>query len=217
MTYRPARIVLLLLLSALGLAALPAAAGAAPSFVDSQVKANILLLQGYINAAAIKSEFVYPAVATVKQGGGLVSPIWPANPWTGKSMVPARSRGNYTYSLTPVGYRLVGHLSKGAYVVTGAVPPWLRDGSARTGVSLIAQYVDMWARANGGAPPAAAQVAVGGLVGTQPGMFLWPQDLWRHADMTQGAGAGQYTYAPHGTSYTLNVHLADGTTWSPGH
>ena len=217
MTHRPARIVLLLLLSALSLAALPAAAGAAPSFVDSQVKANILLLQGYINAAAIKSEFVYPAVATVKQGGGLVAPIWPANPWTGKSMVPARSRGNYRYSLTATGYRLVGHLSKGAYVVTGAVPPWLRDDSARTGVSLIAQYVDLWARANGGAYPAAGQVAAGQAVGVQPGMYLWPQDPWRHTDMTPGAGAGQYTYVPHAGSYSLSVRLADGTTWSPGH
>jgi hypothetical protein len=217
MTHRPTRIILVLLLSALGLAALPGGAGAAPSFVDSQVKANILLLQGYINAAGIKSEFVYPAAATVKQGGGLVAPIWPANPWTGKSMVPARSRGNYTYSPTATGYRLVGHLSKGTYVVTGGVPDWLRDDSAKTGVSLIAQYIDMWARANGGASPAAAEVAGGGAVGTQPGMFLWPQDPWRHADMTQGTGAGQYTYAPRGAGYTLNVHLADGTTWSPGH
>jgi hypothetical protein len=217
MTHRPTRIVLLLLLSALGLAALPAVAGAAPNFVDTQVKADILLLQGYINAAAIKSEFVYPVVATVKQGGGLVAPIWPANPWTGKSMVPARSRGNYTYSLTATGYRLVGHLSKGVYVVTGGVPYWLRDDSARTGVSLIAQYVDMWARANGGAYPAAVQVAAGGAVGTQIGVPLWPQDPWRHADMTLGAGAGQYTYVPRAGGYSLSVRLADGTTWSPGH
>ena len=41
MTHRPTRIVLFVLLSALGLAALPCAAGAAPSFVDTQVKANI--------------------------------------------------------------------------------------------------------------------------------------------------------------------------------
>ncbi len=217
MTHRPTRIVLFVLLSALGLAALPCAAGAAPSFVDTQVKANILLLQGYINAAAIESEFVYPAVATVKQGGGLVAPIWPANPWTGKTMVPAKSRGNYTYSLTPAGYRLIGHLSKGAYVVAGAMPAWLRDDSARTGVSLIAQYVDMWARANGGVSPTAGQVAAGGPVGTQPGAYLWPQDLWRRADMTLGTGAGQFTYVSHGASYALNVHLADGTTWSPGH
>jgi len=217
MTHRPTRIVLLVLLSALGLAALPAGAGAAPSFVDTQVKANILLLQGYINAAAIKSEFVYPAVATVKQGGGLAAPIWPANPWTGKTMVPATSRGNFTYTLTAAGYRLVGHLSKGTYVVTGGVPGWLRDDSARTGVSLIAQYVDAWARANGGASPAAGQVTHAGAVGTQPGMYLWPQDPWRHADMTQGTGAGQFTYVSHGTSYALSVHLAGGGSWSPGH
>ena len=217
MTQRPTRFVLLVLLSALGLVALPAAAGAAPSFVDMQVKANILLLQGYINAAGIKNEFAYPAVVTVKQGGGLAAPIWPANPWTGKTMVPATSRGNFTYTLTATGYRLVGHLSKGTYVVTGGVPDWLRDDSARTGGSLIAQYIDMWARANGGTSPAAGQVAHAGAVGTQPGMYLWPQDPWRHADMTQGTGAGQFTYVSHGTSYTLNVHLAGGGSWSPGH
>ncbi len=217
MTHRPARIVLIVLLLALGLAALPGAAGAAPSFVDTQVKANILLLQGYINAAAIRNEFVYPPVATVKQGGGLAAPIWPANPWTGKTMVPGKSRGTYTYTLTATGYRLVGHLSRGAYVVTGAAPGWLRDGSARTGVSLIAQYIDMWERANGGAAPPLGAVAHAGAVGLQTGMYLWPQDPWRHTDMTQGAAAGQYTYAPHGSSYTLSVRLADGSSWSPGH
>ena len=41
MTHRPARVVLLLLLSALSLAALPAAAGAAPSSVDSAYSASL--------------------------------------------------------------------------------------------------------------------------------------------------------------------------------
>jgi hypothetical protein len=221
MTHRPARIVLLLLLSALSLAALPVAAGAAPSFVDSQVKANILLLQGYINAAAIKSEFVYPAVATVKQGGGLVAPIWPANPWTGKTMVPAKSRGNFTYSLTASGYRLVGHLSKGTYVVSGGLPAWLRDErnvASRIGVTLIAEYVQRYADSHAGALPVVAQVAAAGAVGTQIGVF-WPMDPWTGAAMTQGTAPGHYTYlAGSGGAFTLRVHLAGGTSWpAPGH
>ena len=221
MNHRPTRIVLLALLFALGLAALPGTAGAAPSFVDTQVKANILLLQGYINAAGVDNRFVYPAVATVKKGGGLIAPVWPANPWTGKTMVPGKGRGNYTYSLTATGYRLVGHLSKGAYVVTGGLPAWLRDernAASRTGGTLVAEYVQAYAAAHGGVLPAAEQVTAGGAVGTQIGVF-WPVDPWTNAAMIPGIAPGQYTYvAGSGGAFTLRVHLAGGTSWSPpGH
>ncbi len=217
MTHRPIRIVLLVLLSALGLIALPAAAGAAPSFVDTQVKANILLLQGYINAAGLKNEFVYPAVATVKQGGGLAAPIWPANPWTGKTMVPAGSRGNFTYALTATGYRLVGHLSKGTYVVTGGVPDWLRDDSAKTGASLLAQYVDMLVTGQ------RRRVS-----GRRPGRRGRPgRHAARHVPVASGPlaarrhDAGHWRRAVHlrVSRHELHAQRASrgGGSWSPGH
>jgi hypothetical protein len=213
MTLRPTRIIFLGLLLALALAALPGTAGAAPSFVDKQVQADILLLRGYIDSYAIKNAFAYPPATMVRKGGGLVAPIWPANPWSGRTMVPGKARGTYTYSLTSTGYRLVGHLSRGAYVVSGGLPAWLRDernAASRSGLALIGQYADAYALADAGVCPAADQVASSGAVGLQPWIALWPQDPWLHADMIAGGGAGQYSYVlgAGGTGYTLRVHLA---------
>jgi hypothetical protein len=221
MTRRPTRIVLFAALFVLVLAAPAGAAGAAPSFVDAQVKANVLLLRGYIDEYAIKNAFAYPPAAVVKKGGGLVAPIWPANPWTGRTMVPGRSRGSYTYSLTATGYRLVGHLSRGTYKVTGGLPSWLqdeRDTASKIGVTLIAEYVRSYAGDHADALPTAGQVAADGDVGKQIGVF-WPVDPWTTAPMTQGTARGQYTYAAGSAgAFTLRVHLAGGTSWpAPGH
>ena len=155
-------ILLLALVAASLLAAtLPAAASAAVSFVDTQVKMNILLLQGYINTQAEKKGFVYPARADVKKGGALVAPVWPGNPWTGKTMAPGTSRGTYTY--TPKadlsGYTLVGHLSKSSYRLAGGLPKWLkneRDQATRTGVNLVGEAIMRSARRNAATLPAAA-------------------------------------------------------------
>ena len=110
-----------------GSSAVSAQAARDVSFVDQQVEAGILLLQGYINTWGANNGFVYPTKTMVKKGGGLTAPIWPANPWTGKIMVPGTGRGAYTYTLTSAatGYRLVGHLSKGSFKVKGGVPKWL--------------------------------------------------------------------------------------------
>ena len=97
MPSRTARLMLVCAMGALLLVpALPAAANAAPSFVDQQVQMNILLLQGYINTQAEKNGFVYPARNDVKKGGALVAPVWPGNPWTGGTMAPGTSKGTYT-------------------------------------------------------------------------------------------------------------------------
>ena len=171
MTHRPIRIIFLALLIALGAAAIPTAAGAAPSFVDTQVKANILLLRGYIDEYAIKNSFTYPPAAIVKKGGGLVPPrgIWPANPWTGRTMVPGKARGTYTYKVTPTSYALIGHLSKGAYKLTGTVPAWMKvnpNTEAKVGVELLSKYIDQFASGNGGQPPfSAGQVSTVGMPG----------------------------------------------------
>jgi hypothetical protein len=212
--------ILLLALGAVLLvtAALPTAASAAVSFVDKQVQMNILLLQGYINTQAEKNGFVYPARDDVKKGGALVAPLWPGNPWTGGTMAPGTSRGTYTYTVKAdlSGYTLVGHLSKGSYKVTGGVPVWLkdeRDAGAKSGLALVQQYVEMWARANAGAYPAETDVASGGPVGLQPGVPIWPQSPWTHAPMTQGTATGDYAYALTAGGYTLRVHLATGKVW----
>jgi hypothetical protein len=225
MTHRPTRIIILALLIALGAAAIPTSAGAAPSFVDTQVKANILLLRGYIDEYAIKNSFTYPSAAMVKKGGGLVpaNGIWPANPWTGRTMVPSKTRGNYTYTTNAArtNYALVGHLSSGAYKLTGSAPAWMKvnpNTEAKVGGALLSEYVDQFASANGGTYPIPSQVTASGQVGLQHGMLIWPVDPWSGKAMIQGASPGQFEYVVNVTSYTLSVHLAGGTTWSvPGH
>ena len=218
----PSRTTRLLLVCAAGAlmlaAALPAAASAAPSFVDQQVQMNILLLQGYINTQAEKDGFVYPARADVKKGGALVAPVWPGNPWTGGTMAPGTSKGTYTYTVkADLGsYTLVGHLSKGSYKVTGGVPRWLkdeRDASTKAGLALLQQYVEMWARAHQSVFPPVTDVAVGGTLGLQPGVPIWPQSPWTHAAMTQGQAAGDFAYSLGGGGYTLSAHLATGKDW----
>jgi len=201
-------------------AALPAAASAAPSFVDQQVQMNVLLLQGYINTQAEKDGFVYPARADVKKGGALVAPVWPGNPWTGGTMAPGTSKGTYTYTVTADlgSYTLVGHLSKGSYKVAGGVPRWLkdeRDASTKAGLALLQQYVEMWARAHQSVFPPVTDVAVAGGVGLQPGVPIWPQSPWTHAAMTQGQPDGDFAYALSGagSGYTLRAHLATGRDW----
>ena len=217
MTHLSTRTIILALLIVLGIAALPSTAGAAPSFVDKQVQANILLLQGYIDSYAITNRFAYPPVAMVRKGGGLTAPIWPANPWSGKTMVPGKARGTYTYRLTATGYALIGHLSKGSYKVTGGLPAWLsdeRDMDSKMALALIEQYVDAWASTNGGLPPA-EQVTQTGAVGAQPGVPIWPVDPWTGGPMSPGPAPGQFTYATANGTYTLSVHLSGGGSWSP--
>jgi len=179
---------------------------------------NILLLQGYINTQAETKDFVYPARDDVKKGGALVAPIWPGNPWTGGTMAPGASKGTYTYTVKAdlSGYTLVGHLSKGSYKVGGGVPKWLkdeRDESAKAGLALLQQYVEMWARANAGAYPVVADVASGAPVGLQPGVPIWPQSPWSHAAMAQGTASGDFAYALTAGGYTLRVHLATDKDW----
>jgi hypothetical protein len=219
MTHRPAHTIILALIVALGVVALPSAAGAAPSFVDTQVKANLLLLRGYIDEYAIGNSFTYPPVAVVKKGGGLVAPVWPANPWTGRTMVPGTTRGTYTYRVSATGYALIGHLSKGTYKLTGSVPTWMKVSpnlEAKVGVTLLATYIDQFMSDNGGQSPVPGQVTSLGAVGI--GVPIWPVNPWTGGAMTSGSAPGQFSYAQNGASYTLSVNLAGASSWTvPGH
>ena len=173
----------------------------APSFVDTQVQMNILLLQGYINTQAEKNGFVYPARADVKKGGALVAPVWPGNPWTGGTMAPGTSKGTYTYTVKAdlSGYTLVGHLSK--RLVQGhrrraqvAQERARRVDQGRTRLAAAVRgAVGADARRERVPPPRTWPRR--GAVGLQPGVPIWPQSPWTHAAMTQGQ-------APKATSRT---------------
>ena len=82
------------ILGAAGAAAAPQQA-AGLTVKDLQAKQGVLLLRGYIDRQAAANGFVYPANGQVKKGGGLVAPVWPLNPYTGRPMASGSGRGTY--------------------------------------------------------------------------------------------------------------------------
>jgi hypothetical protein len=183
------------------------------SFVDTQVKMNILLLQGYINTQAESKSFVYPLRTDVKKSGGLVAPVWPGNPWTGGTMTPGTSRGTYTYTVKAdlSGYTLVGHLSKGSYRVTGSVPKWLkseRDQATRTGVNLAGEAIMRAARLTGTLPAAATAADL------LPLMWPWPLNACSGVPMAVSPAVGDYGYSHSASGFTITGHLSGGRTYS---
>jgi hypothetical protein len=189
---------------------LPGAAGAT-GFVDQQVKAGVLLLQNYINASGQANRYVFPAKAMVKKGGGLTAPIWPANPWTGKTMAPGTGRGTYTYtpSADRTRYTFTAHLSRGSYKLSGGMPAWFkseRDQATRTGVALIGEAIMRYARLSGSALPASgAQTEL-----IAPLTWPWPLNADTGAPMTLATTLGDYGYTHTASSFTLTGHLSGG-------
>ena len=137
--------------AAAALVLLPAVAAPraeAISFVDKQVQAGGLLIQNYVNKYGAAHEFVFPPKTMVKKGGGLPDSklMWPANPWTGRTMASGTSRGSYTYTLGAGGtsYKLTMHFSKGSYVFRGSMPAWLKDErntAAKQNLLLLQRYL----------------------------------------------------------------------------
>jgi hypothetical protein len=204
---------------------------------DAKMKQNVRLLQVYIERAAAGKSFAYPAAAAVKQGGGLIAPVWPLNPWSGKPMAPGKARGSYTYALGAGGssYALTGHLASGSYTVKGAAPAWLaterataaasltaaqtaltaaqgdlataRDEAARSGLGMIQEVVRNIAQGSG-APPTKATLSFAVLSASWPN---WPLSAFDGQPMAQGTAPGQFTYTSGADgSWTLVAHLTSG-------
>ena len=209
------RIILVLATAALALTAAAAVPGQAHavSFVDKQVQAGSLLLQKYINDYGVAHRFTYPPKSMVKKGRGLTAPIWPANPWTGRIMAPGTSRGTYTYTRGAGGssYRLVVHLSRGNYRLSGGMPKWFkseRNTASRQNVLLLQRYIEAWAATNGGAYPYPADLTPV-TFGTS---FAWPRNPWTGALTAAGNALGDFNYAGGGATYALKAMLTTG--WS---
>ena len=198
-------------------AATPRPAQAAVGFVDKQVQAGGLLIQGYVNAYGMTHGFAFPDPAAVKKGGGLEDQtrIWPSNPWTGRLMAPGTSRGTYTYKLRDGGtaYTLTKHLSKGSYAFKASMPAWLkteRDTASGQNLLLLQRYLEANAAAHGGTYPAQADLTAAAFGNG----YSWPANPWTGAEMAAGTALGDFSYAPlsGGTSYSLRVMLTSG--WS---
>jgi type II secretory pathway pseudopilin PulG len=183
-------------------------------FVDKQVQAGGLLIQNYVNKYGAAHEFVFPAKTMVKKGGGLPDStlMWPANPWTGKTMGQGTARGTYTYTLGAggVSYKLTMHFSKGSYIFRGSMPRWLKDQrntASRQNLLLLQRYLDAYKAANNDYP------ATGSLTpATFPG-YTWPKNAWSAADMAASDALGDFSYTRQSSSgFVLKVMLTSG--WS---
>jgi hypothetical protein len=185
------------------------------SFVDKQVQGSGLLIQNYIDKYGVAHAFVFPDKSMVKKGGGLPDArlMWPANPWTGRTMGPGTARGTYTYTLGAAGisYKLTMHLSSGHYTLRGSMPRWLksdRDTATKQNLLLLQRYVEA-------ATPSHVYPAGGTFIRDAYEDFTWPVNAWTGQDMTVATSLGDYSYTQKngGEGYELTTRLSNGETY----
>jgi hypothetical protein len=84
-----------------------------------------------------------------------------------------------------------------------------KDQAAKANLVNIRMAIQSYAATNGQLPPAADQANLSGFASP------WPSNPWTKAPMKPGASKGDYVYTPGaGMSFTLAVHLSDGSTAS---
>lgn len=82
-----------------------------------------------------------------------------------------------------------------------------KDTAAKANLLPVKTAIQTYITTNGQLPPSAAQNVIGGVVNP------WPTNPFTKAPMAEGTDPGDYTYTPgSGTSFTLVVHLSDGST-----
>jgi hypothetical protein len=91
---------------------------------------------------------------------------------------------------------------------TGAIDV-AKDAAVKAQLMMIKTGVQAYVATNGSVPPDASQATLGGFVAP------WPVNPFTQQPMTAGDAPGDYVYNPGaGTSYTLAVHLSDGSTYT---
>jgi len=84
-----------------------------------------------------------------------------------------------------------------------------KDAAVKTQLMMLKTGVQAYIASNGSLPPDASQATLGSFVAP------WPTNPFDQAPMKPGGGVGDYVYTPGaGTSFTLAVHLSDGTTYT---
>jgi len=82
-----------------------------------------------------------------------------------------------------------------------------KDAAAKVDLLAVQTGIQAYVVANSQLPPSAAQSVIGGVVDR------WPTNPFTNTPMAEGTAPGDYTYTPgSGTSYTLVVHLSNGST-----
>ena len=162
---RPASILGATVLAATCLAAV--AAGAASP--NAQMRQAMLTLRGLIDRRGAERYFTYPKVRTVYPRRLVGSGAWPDDPWTGRDMLPGRTRGHYRYTVSPDRrrYRLVGYTDGGVVVLSGGMPTSIMrayDHRGEEGLNLIRQYVEDHAARHDGLYPSPTEVSADGAV-----------------------------------------------------
>jgi hypothetical protein len=84
-----------------------------------------------------------------------------------------------------------------------------KDAAVKTQLMMIKTGVQAYIASSGSLPPDASQATLGSFVAP------WPTNPFDQAPMKPGDGMGDYVYTPGaGTSFTLAVHLSDGSTYT---
>jgi hypothetical protein len=84
-----------------------------------------------------------------------------------------------------------------------------KDAAAKVELMSIKTGVQAFIASSNTLPADASQATLGGFVSP------WPTNPWTQAPMKAGDAVGDYVYTPGtGTSYTLAVHLSDGSTYA---
>ena len=79
------------------------------------------------------------------------------------------------------------------------------DLQAQACVQVAKDYVDEWAQAHAGVPPAAGDLSTSGAVGAAH--TWWPKNPWTAAPMVAGQNRGDFQYTENGDgTYALTVH-----------
>jgi hypothetical protein len=96
--------------------------------------------------------------------------------------------------------------SKDAEVPTSNIDV-AKDSAAKVNILAVKSGIQAYIATNDQLPPAVTQDVLGGLVNP------WPTNPWTQAPMGPGEAKGDYTYTPgSGLTYTLSVHLSDGSS-----
>jgi uncharacterized lipoprotein len=84
-----------------------------------------------------------------------------------------------------------------------------KDAAVKVQLMMIKTGVAASVATSGSVPADASQATLGGFVDP------WPTNPFTQKPMVAGDSPGDYVYTPgSGTSYTLAVHLSDGTTYT---
>jgi predicted small lipoprotein YifL len=84
-----------------------------------------------------------------------------------------------------------------------------KDASARTQIMVVKTGIASYIATSGTVPAAATQQVLGSFVNP------WPRNPWTQAPMVPGDQPGDMVYTPGaGVSYTLGVHLSDGSVFT---